>query len=105
MDISDTGGHGGPPLRVNTFLIVIPAKTGIHLRVRVNERQHSIPNDAREPRRKAKGVKMDSGFRRNDGKPSLFGLFQGSNPPLPPPCQGGKKKQSPFYPAGGRIAF
>ena len=29
--------------------------------------------DALEPRRKAKGVKMDSGFRRNDGEHSRLG--------------------------------
>ena len=30
-------------------LAVIPAKAGIHLRMRVNTRRHFIPADAREP--------------------------------------------------------
>ncbi len=63
----------GQSLRDGAVLFVIPAKAGIHLRVRVNRRRLFIPRRCAGPRRKAKGEKMDS------GKPSRLGRVRHRN--------------------------
>ena len=53
--------------RGGAVLFVIPAKAGIHLRVRVNELRCILPHRCAGTLTKNKRRKMDSGFRRNDG--------------------------------------
>ena len=61
-------------------MIVIPAKAGIHLRMRVNERRRFIPRQCAGTQTKGKRRKMDSGFLRNDGERSrLVEFFNNSH--------------------------